>query len=155
MKQIETKDLTKLPHNFQVRFALFCAYQTNSRWTSVPECVEAMRVVSLWLEGKASDKECEAASVAVWAGVTLETDDILLAVAYAAASAAYYDATYAVSAASSAAAYATEACYHSIYHNYSDFFAAKNKLIAGQWDYYHELLHCDAIAEKALLGEEI
>ena len=122
MKQIETKNLTKLPHNFQVRFALFCASQVRNGWKGIPECVEAIRMAELWLEDKATSKECKVAAYA----------------ASSTASAASYAAYDAALAAASAA-------------NASE---DKAKLIKEQWAFYNELLHCDAIAEKALLGEE-
>ena len=64
MRRISTFDLHILKHEFQVRFALFCAYQVKDRWDKTPSCIEAVKIVELWLEGKASDDECRSAGLA-------------------------------------------------------------------------------------------
>ena len=109
MKQITETELKKLSHKDIVKFAVFCAYRVEERWNNTPECVEAIRMAELWLEDKATSKECEVA----------------------------YNLTY-----------------HAAYATYAGGLAA-NIVKKEQRRYYEELLHCDEIAEKALLGEVI
>jgi len=147
MKQITSKEFHLISHNFQVRFALFCANQVRNVWKGIPECVEAIRMAELWLEDKATSKECEVAAYAASAAASA-------AAAYASSAAAY--ATYAAASAASAAASAASAAYAASAASAASAAAYasedKAKLIKEQWAFYNELLNFDEIVEKALLG---
>ena len=130
MRRISTFDLHILKHEFQVRFALFCTYQVKDRWDKTPSCIEAVKIVELWLEGKASSEECRAAG---------------LAADYAASGVVVSFTAFAAANVSNAGAYIANA---------ADYAASNLAEILEQWDFYNELLHFDAIVEKALLGEE-
>lgn len=157
MERISQEDLSLLSHNFQVRFALFCAYQVKNKWDKIPECVKAIRVVSLWLEGKASSEECRSAAV--------DLDVLKFAADYNANCYGGYIAGYVAFAAADAvhavinAGYAVAFTYGTAYS--TDTIAAdatrafSTKILKDQWAFYNELLHFDEIVEKALLGEEV
>ena len=128
MKQITQKELLLLSHNFQVRFALFCAYQVEDKWKPFPEAIEAVRMAELWLEWKASSKECEVAAHAA-------------NVAYAAANAAA-NAAYA----------ATNASYAAYAASYAASGKDKAKLTKEQWDYYNQLLSFHEEFERVMFA---
>jgi hypothetical protein len=146
MKTITEEHLKKLSHKMQVYFALFCANQVKENWTNIPERTKAIRVIELWLEGKASSKECEVAAAASASAASASA----AYAAYAANAAAY--AANAASAASASAAYAAYAANAAAYAAYAANAAAKGKVIKGQWDYYNELLNFDKNFEKVVLG---
>ena len=144
MKQPQTTDLQKLPHNFQVRFALFCAKQVvdlvEPKYKQV--CDNAILTVERWLDNKATAEECYAAAHAVAFAVNA---------AYAAAYAAAYTAAYAAHAANAAhAAYTANAAANAANaaanasHN-------KEQTIKEQWDCYNELLNFDKNFEEIVL----
>ena len=146
MRRMSQEDLSLLSHNFQVRFALFCAYQVKDKWDKIPECYKAIRVVSLWLEGKASSEECSAAGRAASGAQSNNGGNANYAVAYTAYTTVVTrtndSSTYIAANASYAAAYAVDVA------------GVSTKIIGEQWNFYNELLNFDKIAEKALLGEE-
>jgi hypothetical protein len=155
MKTITEEHLKKLSHKMQVYFALFCANQVKENWTNIPECIEAIRVTELWLEGKASSKECKvaaaaAAAAAYAAAAAAAADAADAAAAYAAADAA--DAADAAADAADAADAAADAADAAAAYAYAAAYAAKGKVIKGQWDYYNELLNFDKNFEKVVLG---
>jgi hypothetical protein len=114
--------LKELPHKDVVRFALFCAKQVVSQ-NQIPEAKEAIKVVELWLEDRATQGECgRAAAYAARAARA--------AAAYAACAAA--DAAYAAYAAARAAARAAAA--------YAAGATNKETLIQEQMDYLRELI---------------
>ena len=137
MEQLTDSDLEKLSHNFQVRFALFCAKQVihlvNFKDKAV--CENAILTTEKWLEGKATAEECRiaasAATSATWAADA--TDAAADAAADAARSA--MNATWTADAAADAVD------------------ASKNKqqAIKEQWDYYLELLNFDKNFEEIVL----
>ena len=88
MKTITKSDLSKLPHTLQVYFALFCAKQVSH--LVKPEhkvaCDKALETAELWLDGKATAKECKTAANAAWFAARTAAN----AANYAAAAAAAY-----------------------------------------------------------------
>ena len=120
MKQITESDLKLLSHRQQVQFAVFCAKRVEFRWKNEPACVAAVAAAEAWLEGKATEEECEKAANAA---------------AYAANAAAY--ATYAAYNAAYAVAYAANAAY-AVVSATED--ADKENIIAEQWNYFYTLL---------------
>ena len=97
--------LPKLPHKMQVSFALYCAKDVfhlvkEEDRATVKACIDT---VELWLKGKATVKECEAAAYAAANAINN--------VAYN-ASAAYYSAYYSAYYTAYAAADATYAAAH-------------------------------------------
>ena len=172
MRRMSQEDLSLLSHNFQVRFALFCAYQVKDKWDKIPECYKAIRVVSLWLEGKASSEECRAAAFAADCNANCYGGHVAGYVAFAAVDAVHaancygsYVAGYVAFAAVDAvhaamnAGYAVAFTYGTAYSidtiAADATYAFSAKILKEQWDFYYELLHFDEIVEKALLGEEI
>ena len=148
MERITRQEVQKLSHNFQVRFALFCTYQVKDRWDKTPSCIEAVKIVELWLDGRASSEECRVAAHAADCAVGSVGGVVVSYTAFAAANvsnagacAADYNAGACACTASAAAG------------GYAG--TSKDKVIKEQWDFYNELLHFDEIVEKALLGEEI
>jgi hypothetical protein len=65
-KQITEELISKLSHKDQVRFALFCANQTREFWYGSNVYETTCKLVELWLEGKATIKECINASNACY-----------------------------------------------------------------------------------------
>jgi hypothetical protein len=55
---ITKEQLSELSHKDQVRFALFCAYQVKNEWEKEPTFIKAIELVEMWLENKATIKEC-------------------------------------------------------------------------------------------------
>ena len=128
MKAIEWDDkmshIAKLSHKDMVQFALFCAKQVI-HLIDIPEVHECIRVVELWLEGKASAEDCERA-------------------ANAAADAAWHAAGAARAVAY--AAYAAYAAYYVAYHA-ARAGASKQEMM----EYLYELVYINEIAEQVLL----
>jgi hypothetical protein len=140
MKSPTRSDLEKLPHHSQIYFAVFCAEQVFHlvKPEHQPVCRQAIDIAKLFIEGKATKEECNAAAAAAAAYAAYTA----AYAAYAAASATAY-ATAAVDAdAAAAAAYACAA------------YAKKDKqaIIKAQWAYYKELLAFETIIEDVLLA---
>ena len=167
MDQITSKELKLLSHNFQVRFALFCAYQVEDKWINTPEAVEATRITELWLDGKASNEECK-----VTAKAAAHAANAAYAATYAAANAAYA-AAYAANAAANAvyatnaanAVYAAASATNAANAVYAAAYAASNaayaaayavkdrsRIIKDQWDYYNRLLSFHEEFERVVLN---
>ena len=123
MKQLQSSDLEKLSHNFQVSFAVFCAKQVLHLVDAKDKqvCENAILTAEKWLIGTASSEDCKAAAYAANA-------------ANAAAHAAYAAAHTANTAA--AAAHASK---------------DKQQTIKEQNDYYNELLNFDKNFEEIVL----
>ena len=87
---IERKELEKLSHEHQVRFALFCCYQVEYLWKGSTESVKAVETTEAWLRGEASAEECRLAADAAAANAAYAANaaDAAYAAAYAAADAA-------------------------------------------------------------------
>ena len=166
MKQLQTTDLQKLPHNFQVRFALFCAKQVvdlvEPKYKHKQLCDNAILTVEKWLDNKATVEECRTAADAAYAAYAA-AHAVAFAVnaAYAAANAAYaaYTAAHAAYTACTAAN-AADAAAHAAYTVYTAANAAhaaanashnKEQTIKEQWDYYNELLNFDKNFEEIVL----
>ena len=159
-RQIEQQELRKLKYEHQVRFALFCAYQVKDKWAKSPECVSAIEMVELWLQGRASSEECMVVAVAAH-----EANAAIARTATYSSNAAYATVESAIASARFAktdglgggwAGYAASSARDVVFYTIDgSSVKAIDEVIKEQWDYYHELLHCDAIAEKALLGEVI
>ena len=148
MKQITSKELRLLSHNFQVRFALFCANQVKEHWETIPQCVEAIRITELWLENKATSEECRIAYRAV--DVTYTAANAAHAAAYAvytAANAVSNGAAYATYTAAAAAAAAAHAAANAVSNADLD----KARIIKEQWDCYNQLLSFHEEFEKRVL----
>ncbi len=127
-KTIQTTDLKKLPQEYQVRFALFCAKQVI-HLTENPEAKACIKTIENYLLGKASAKDCrKAADAAYAAGAGV--------VVHAAGAAAYYAAGTGVG---QAGRYAAD-YYAAVYAG-----AVEAKVIEDQWVYYNELLNIDSI----------
>ncbi len=123
------EDLQKLPHNFQIMFAIFCAKQVVHLVQEKDKevCLKAIEVAEAFIEGKATKEQAYAAAhAAAYA-------------AYAAYAAAH--AAYAACAAADAAYAAHAACAA----------ADKQKLIKEQWKYYNELLNFEKNFEEMVL----
>jgi hypothetical protein len=65
-REITEELLNELSHKDQVRFALFCANQTREFWYDSHVYENTYRLIELWLEGKATIKECINASNACY-----------------------------------------------------------------------------------------
>ena len=161
-------ELAKLPHLFQVRYALYAATSV-SHLATLPEVATCLRVIGDYLDGKATKEDCRVAAYAAYGAYA----DAAAAYAYAyaahaataAADAAAY-AAHAATAAADAAAYADAAANAAYYTAaYADADAvhaaanaaahskqAKATLVADLRRYYEELLNFDAISEQYLLG---
>ena len=129
MKQLTKEDLNKLPHKFQVAFALFCAKQVAHLIDTKDKevCDNCIEIVEAYLEGKASKEDCER-------------------VAYAAAA---DTAVYAANAANAAAYTANTAAYYAA--NAPNAAANKEQTIKEQHAYYNELLNFDKVFEEVVL----
>jgi hypothetical protein len=58
MGGITEEKLQELSNKDQIRFALFCANQVIGVWSCEPDFVNAIKLVELWLEDKATVEEC-------------------------------------------------------------------------------------------------
>jgi hypothetical protein len=89
MTQITQKGLEKLSHHKQVLFACFCAEQVLDlvKEKYKPVCKSIIETAYLFLEGKATKEECEAAAHAAYAAYA-EAAHEAAAYAYAASAAA-------------------------------------------------------------------
>ena len=141
MKTVTKEQLEKLPHKFQVAFALFCTKQVShlSDDKRVHDCIE---VVEKWLEGKAT-------ADAIYDAYAYTATD-----AAARAASVAYTATDAAGAAGAAAyvAAAARAAADAIYDAIYD--ANREKIIEEQNRYYEELLNFDNIVEAELFKTE-
>jgi hypothetical protein len=156
--------LKKLPHKYQVMFAIFCAEQViglvKEQYREV--CVKAIDTAKRWLRGEVSEEECRVAG----AGATNAAGDAAEAAAasyvgYTSAASASYVATYATAGAAAHAAGAGASYVAAIYAANAATYAAdaahyggliKNNLVKEQWDYYYDLLNLDENLEKILVG---
>ena len=112
-KQIKSL-LPKLPYKLQVSFALYCAKDVfhlvrDKDKDRVKTCIDT---VELWLKGKATAKECQAAADASYASA-YAADHAIHYTAHSAANAIYYTAN-AINTAYTAS-YAAYAAYYSAY----------------------------------------
>jgi len=131
MRLPTTRDLVKLPHLYQVRYALYAATKV-AHLTKLPQAATCLRVVEAYLAGKASKEDCRVAANA------------------AAENAAYYAAKAACAiTAEDVIIYADYAAWFAYFITDSSF---KLELIADLRRYYEELLNFDAIADQYLLG---
>ena len=138
MKPVTNEELNKLPHKYQVMFAVFCVEQVTKYLDDKTRelALKAIAVTKLWLEGKASVEDCMKAADAAYAAAYAADVAYAAYAAYAAAYVAY--AAYAADAAD--AAYAADA---------ED--ASKEIIVKEQWDYYYELLNFYSNFEKIVL----
>ena len=131
------QDLAKLPHHFQVRYALYAATKV-AHLTTLPEAATCLKVVGDYLDGKASKEDCRVAATAAYSA----TAATAAYAAYAAFHAAY-------------AAHAANAAVHATYAAADAAGATRRDttaLVADLRRYYEELLNFDAISESYLLG---
>jgi hypothetical protein len=157
MRIIGKRDLGKLNHKMQVCFALFCARQVEKHWKDIPECVEAIRVTELWLEGKATGEECRIAYDLVHGVAELASDDDAHVDAAINAPANAADAVGSAVLAASWDLDGDFACTSAMFAAENTIYSTigptnKTKAIEEQWDYYHELLNFDKNFEKVVLG---
>jgi hypothetical protein len=156
-KIVSTVYLNKLPHRYQVMFAIFCAEQVIGlvREQDREVCLKAIEVAKRWLRGEVSEEECKAA-----AGYASATGANAAAYASGAAPYAAHAAARAARAAY-ASVNAADAAFAAIYAagaadiahaagGYAD--KNRNKVIKEQWGYYNELLNLDENLEKILVG---
>jgi hypothetical protein len=150
-KIVSAEDLHKLPHKYQVMFAVFCAEQVVGliREQDREVCVKAIEVTKKWLRGEVSKEECRAAANAAY--TTYAAVRAARAAAGAACAAATYAAhatytTYTAGSAACTAIYAANAIY--AFHAGEN----RNNLVKEQWNYYYELLNLDETLEKILVG---
>ena len=160
-----TLDLAKLPHHFQVRYALYAATQV-AHLATLPEAATCLRVVEAYLDGKASKEDCRVAATAAYSATAAYAAHAAAAAYAAAAGAAHAAAAAAYAAAAydayAAAAYADVAAYAAAYvaARVADYAAGATgatrrdttALVADLRRYYEELLNFDAISESYLLG---
>jgi hypothetical protein len=163
---VSAEDLRKLPHRYQVMFAVFCAEQVVGliRERDKEICSKALETTKRWLRGEVSTEECRAAARAAGCRIGGYASHAAFAAAGAAGDAAHaaiYTTNAAANAARSyayAAAYASGAggAYAAAYAavNAARGYAGKNEttLVKEQWDYYNELLNLDENLEKILVG---
>ena len=129
--EITKKNINLLLHKDKVRFALFCAKQVKQ---TKLEAIECIRIVELWLDGKATMDECRAAATAAYYAVYAANVASHVSV-YATA----YTAAYAVTDAHRSTAYATR-------------YASNTKHeVIKQEEYLYELIHINEIVEQILL----
>ena len=123
------KDLQKLPHLHQVRFAVFCAKQVLHLASQKDKavCVKAIETAELFVAGEATSEECKVAANAAYSA------------AHAAANAAY-----------SAAHAAAHAAYAAAYAAYASSEETKQTTIKEQWEVYNDLLNVTESLEKAI-----
>jgi hypothetical protein len=139
-KIVSAEDLNKLPHRYQVMFAIFCTEQVVDlvREQDREVYVKALDTSKRWLRGEVSEEECRVAGDYAYARTA---GCAACAAIYAAnaASTATYAAIYAANTARAARA---------------GVYAGKNEtsLVKEQWDYYYELLNLDSNLEKILVG---
>ena len=162
MKQLQRTDLEKLSHNFQVRFALFCAKQVvdlvEPKYKHKQLCDNAILTVEKWLDNKATVEECRTAADAAHAAAY--TADAAAFAAYTAANAAA-NAAFAVAHAAHAAHAAAYAAHATADAAHAAANAAANaavnashnkeQTIKEQWDCYNELLNFDKNFEEIVL----
>ena len=166
--------IEQLSRKDKVRFALFCAKQAI-HLTKAPEAKECIRVIELWLDGKASADDCErAANAATYAANTANTATHATHAAHAAANAAHAAhaataaayATYAATNTANTANTATYAVRATAYANaataatayaaaYATAAATAADIKQTQMRYLYELINIDSIVEQTLLGGEI
>jgi len=150
------QELAKLPHLFQVRYALYAATSV-ANLTTLPEAATCLRVVQDYLDGKASKADCRAANAAANAAYAANAAADAAYAAYYAANAAAdaADAAYAAANAAAAAYYAANAAAAAGAYAAANAAAgnkAKAALVKDLRRYYEELLNFDSISEAYLLG---
>jgi hypothetical protein len=145
VKIVSTEDLNKLPHRYQVMFAVFCAEQVVGlvKEQYRETCLKTIDTAKKWLRGEVSTEECIAAGDYAAA----RTAGCATGYAGAAASAAYAAAYASGTGGAYAAAYAANAAGDAAYADNNE-----NKVVKEQWNYYHELLNLDSTLEKILVG---
>jgi len=130
--------LNELSHKNKVKFALFCAKQVKHLLNN-KEAIQAIDIVELFLEDKATAEECRKASNAAY--TVANTAYAASAAAYTSAAYTAYTATTAYTAASaasyaaSAASYAAHAAYTAINLNNPNNGLNKDQLKQEQMDY--------------------
>jgi len=141
--------LNELSHKNKVRFALFCAKQTRHLINN-KEAMQAINIIELFLEDKATAEECRKASNVAYTAVPAShaaytSYDAASAAAAAASAVAYYIASTAASA-----SYAAHAAYIAINPNNDDPNNRLNKdqLKQEQMDYFRILILSELSKEE-------
>ena len=148
------QELAKLPHLFQVRYALYAATSV-SYLTTLPEAATCLKVVGDYLDGKASKEDCKVTATAASYAAAAVAAAAYDAAAVASANAAAHAAGAAAADADAATRAAFYAAFHAAYAAaVAAFIAADAKLDLAKdlRRYYKELLNFDAISESYLLG---
>ena len=138
MEKVSRDSLQMLPRRERVMFALFCAEQVKHLSGKDKEsAVYCIKMVKLWLEGRATREQCRAAVVT--ANITGSANAAYAAV-YATNAIAHDDASaiYAEYASAAVVAYITSDA------------AIIAQLIKAQQDYYDCLLNLDKYAEEMI-----
>jgi len=149
-------DLKKLPHLFQIRFAVFCAKQVLHLVLEKDKavCEAAISAAEGFIDGTTTKEQCLTAAYAA-AHAAANSAHAATYAAHAAAHAAAQAAHAAANAAQAAytAANSAHAATYAAYAAANAAQVAKNKevLIKEQWDYYNELLNFDLNFEKIVL----
>jgi len=146
------RDIEKLSHHKQVLLACFCAEQVIHliKEEYRTECVKAVQTAYLFLEGKATQEECYAASnvaadvaaAAYTAATTVHAADAIAADAAAAAAYTVSDVGDATISAVNAATNAVDAVDAE----------SRSSTIEAQWNFYDQLLNTDKYFEEIVLG---
>jgi hypothetical protein len=144
MNRITKEQLSELSHKDQVRFALFCAYQLKDQWVSPSGCMNALKVVEMWLEDKANIEECSKATKIFW--TYCHNEDMVVLYALAATHFCVY--TSYVSISENAMLASKFVISHIAPSPNSTHF-----VIQEQRDYYNELRYIDNIFEDIVLKE--
>jgi len=134
--------LSELSHKNKVRFALFCAKQVKHLMNS-KKATQAIDIVELFLEDKATAEECRKASTVTYASAAYTTS--------AAAAATAASASYAAHTATAvSASYAAHAAYIAINPNNNDPNSGLNKdqLKQEQMDYLRALITSELSEEE-------
>jgi hypothetical protein len=155
VKTVSAEDLRKLPHRYQVMFAVFCAEQVIGlvKEQDRKVCLKAIEVTRGWLRDEVTTEECKAVARAAHAATcAIDAAHAIYATCAAGYAAAAAGGGYAACAADAAAAaytaYTADAAYAYAFHAGKN----RNKVIKEQWNYYYDLLNLDENLEKILVG---
>ena len=141
MRILNKEDLQKLPHKFQVMFAVFCARQVihlvkEEEVKAV--CLKAIEAAEGFIEGKVSKEECKEAAANTIAVHAISAAYTAYAAAYAAANAAKYHISLYTAA-------------NAAYNAANAVGVNKEQIVKEQWDHYYELLNFEKNFEKIML----
>jgi len=139
------ENIKLLSHKDKVRFALFCAKQVVQP-TGIPEAHKCIRVVELWLDGKATTDDCKRAAYTADAVAANYAAHAATNVAYAAYAANANAATNAAARAAACTAYACTA--------YAANDTAASSVRPAQERYLYELIYINDIVEQVLLDNK-